>query len=267
VAVVLPAAWLARDQDVVGRAAAALRDDLQALARALKVHCPVIVVVPGMESLEGFDVYRERIAPKYDLRQRCGFSFPTAEPYARERVASGIRFMTQGVYERVLEAMTERAADEVANARLFQFYRAILGLGPGLEAALASALTTARRGDPVRLQGCYLAGTGRNRTRPAFVDRLVRSTKGGLFSDLLAPLWSDQARADDRTYYRLAAGVGVVGAALTALVWRYLLGLPGLSRWWTVVPIGIAVLWTAVLVSLRLRAGASPVRGARDAAP
>ena len=73
VAVLFPISWAARPESV--KWAAAVRDDLRAVQRAMKVRCPVFAIHVEMETVPGFLEFIDRM-PRDFRGSRVGLSVP-----------------------------------------------------------------------------------------------------------------------------------------------------------------------------------------------
>ena len=240
IVIAFPAAWLEDDGSV--RAAGAVRDDLRTVERVLKVVCPVSVLVPGMEAIAGFREFRDRIPPDL-VDHRCGFSASASESFSPKSTHQKLRWMTQWFYGYILEAMVDRALDQAGNNRLFCLDNAFRLLRPRLRNVLETALTTHRNDEPVLLQGCYFLATGSRVKEQAFAAGLIKSRKGGIFSERRFSLRTGDALLGDKFYRRWAIAVAIAGGALAAMVWLYMLRQAAISQWWGIVPVLLAALW------------------------
>jgi type VI secretion system protein ImpL len=95
-------------------------------------------------------------------------------------------------------------------------------------------------------RGCYFAATGPGPGEQAFSAGLLRGARGRVVAEHSATRWTAQAVEDDRYYYRLAMAVGLVGGALAAAVWAYILAVaPGPLAW-----VGLGLVVVAWIVTL-----------------
>jgi hypothetical protein len=249
----LPAAWLERPGSI--EAARAVRTDLLTITRIFKVHCPVSVLIPGMETISGFTEFRARI-PADLIPRRCGYSVFPPQGLRNELAQRILTYMTRWFYGYGLEAMfwgrkpdaqVEPILDQVGNCRVFSFDHAFRRLRPKLRAVLENAFPYHPDLEPVLIQGCYFLGTGPSPQERAFAAGLIRDRDQGIFSDQRHAAWSNDARTGDGYYKRWAIAIGLIGGSLCALVWLYLLREVA-TPWWGACPLGLACLWVYAII-------------------
>jgi type VI protein secretion system component VasK len=230
--VLLPLAATDSDDDAQNTAESCGRD-LQTVRAALKVDCPLLAMVCDLEMLPGFREFFQRQKPT-DLLKRVGQRFPMGTDLRGEPLAEALEgavgwlclnTLRDWVYRlfRVEQAGREDAAAAVsANSRLYLMLSELREREARLARILTRGVLAGWEGAP-RFGGCYLGATGAEASQQAFVPGVFRRLTEA--QNYVA--WTDQARADDARYQRLAnlgygilAGLGVL--AVAAVAWSVL---------------------------------------------
>jgi len=245
VAVLFPVEWAGRQESV--KMAAAVRDDLQAIRRALQVRCPVFALFPGMEGVPGFPEFAARLAAQVSpemLDQRAGFAVPSSEPFSGDLVQRGLVWVSGWFHDWILHLLASGSLNDPSNGPLVTLDYEIRRYRKRLRAVVESAFSTHRENEPVLLRGCYVMASGDRRADRAFAAGLFRGAQSRIVADHVATSWNDDAAREDRYYRRLALAVGLVGGGLALVTWLYIasksplfggVGLLGLTLAWVVV--------------------------------
>ena len=245
VAVLFPVEWAGRQESV--KMAAAVRDDLQAIRRALQVRCPVFALFPGMEAVPGFPEFAARLAAQVSpemLDQRAGFAVPSSEPFSGDLVQRGLVWVSGWFHDWILHLLASGSLNDPSNGPLVTLDYEIRRYRKRLRAVVESAFSTHRENEPVLLRGCYVMASGDRRADRAFAAGLFRGAQSRIVADHVATSWNDDATREDRYYRRLALAVGLVGGGLALVTWLYIasksplfggVGLLGLTLAWVVV--------------------------------
>ena len=235
------------------KAAAAVRDDLQAVRRVLKVRCPVFALFPGMESVPGFPEFVARLAAQVSpqmLDQRVGFAVPGSEPFSGDLVQRGLVWMSGWFQSWILNLLAGGPLDDRANGRLVTLDYEIRRYRKRLRALLESAFSTHRESEAVLFRGCYFTATGAGRHDRAFSAGLFRGPRSRVVADHVVTAWADEAGREDARYLRLALAVGTRGRLPLPghLALHRVADAAGLAR-----PVRLAPSWVVVLVRLNRR--------------
>lgn len=249
VAILFPYEWLALP-DAPQRAAAA-RDDLQALARTLKVRCPVLVLFTGMEEVSGFLEFVSRLQPP-QRQGRCGFAIPRTLEYSDQVSQKGLAWMSGWFHAWSLNLLAEDLLNMPSNIRLWRLGHEFRRLRKRMRDVLDAAFSTHPDAEPVLLRGCYFAATGEIPRERAFIAGLLKGPKGRIFAEGNLADWSLAAHEADRRYRRAAWLLGLVGGGLSLMAWIGIQRIhPG---FWIGIPV-LALAWIAVIVMLVRRVG------------
>jgi type VI secretion system protein ImpL len=247
VVVVFPIQWAGQPDSV--KWAAALRDDLQALQRALAVRCPVFAVFTEMETAPGFTEFLARMPPA--LRQsRCGFAIPSSQAFSGDLIQRGLVWMSGWFHGWVLSLMSDDLLNPSGNQQLFCLDHEFRRYRKRLRALAEAAFSTHRETEPVMLRGCYFTATGAGPDEQAFAAGLLKGPRGRVHTEHAAACWTARAEEDDRYYRRVALVVGLVGGLLTLLGWVAILALSR-DPWWAAGLGAVVVAWGVTLFRLR----------------
>lgn len=247
VAILFPHEWLTLP-DAPQRAAAA-RDDLQSLARTLKVRCPVLVLFTGMEEVPGFLEFVGRLQPP-QRQGRCGFAVPRTLEYSEQVSQKGLAWMSGWFHAWSLNLLAEDLLNLPSNIRLWRLGHEFRRLRKRMRDVLDAAFATHPEAEPVLLRGCYFAATGEIPRERAFLAGLLKGPKGRVFAEGNLADWSLAAHEADRRYRRAAWALGLVGGALSLLAWVGIQRIhPG---FWVGIPI-LAVAWIVAIVMMTRR--------------
>jgi hypothetical protein len=243
--------WAALDSEEVCRESIPiLAGDLSAARKAFQLRYPHLVVVCDLEEATGFDEFR-RGFPKDALKQRIGQRLPLVPdrppaevPGVMAQAADWIRQSVMSVWvmkflQLAWPPETRKTTQFVPsyNRRLFQFLQEIYVRGPRLGRLLARGLPcdpdarpTADPADALPLcGGCYLAATGRDEKKQAFVPGVFQRMTEAQSS----VSWSDGAVVEDRSFRRWANVIFFVVLIIAAA------SAFGLYRWWMTTAAGV----------------------------
>jgi hypothetical protein len=236
--------WAALDSDEVAREAIPiLAGDLAAARKSFRLRYPHLVMVCDLEEAAGFDEFR-RGFPKDMLKQRIGQRLPLVPDRPPAEVPAVMAQAADWIRQSVMSSWVmkflrlewppeQRKTHQFVptyNRRLFQFLQEVYVRGPRLGRVLARGLpadpdagASAEPADALPLcGGCYLAATGRDDKKQAFV--------AGVFQRLgeaqSSVSWSDAALAEDRSFRRWA------NVILVLMVLILLASGFGIYKWW-----------------------------------
>ncbi|HEX8203413.1 MAG TPA: type VI secretion protein IcmF/TssM N-terminal domain-containing protein, partial [Isosphaeraceae bacterium] len=215
VAVVFPMSWALRPD--AARWAAAVRDDLRAIQRVLKVRCPAFALFGEMEAVPGFPEFIGRME-RAMRESRVGFATPRSQEFSGDLVTRGLTWLSGWFHTWILNRMAGDLFNHPGNDRLFSLDYAVRRDRIRLRKVVEEAFSTHRDSEPTQFRGCYFMATGRDPAQQAFVAGLFRGTRARIIAEHPATLWTQDAVADDRRYRRLALAVGLTGGTLL-LIW------------------------------------------------
>jgi hypothetical protein len=203
----------------------AVRADLDAVQKQLKLRFPVSALAVGWEEDRGFEELVRRVGPERAKSQRFGHRFDmrsTATPSQLAILCARI----SGVFEDWVYAIF-RERGSVARAGNAHLFGLLCNVRTQLLERLKRILTggfghdpeQAGPGEPVAFSGCYFAATGRTEDRRAFVQ--------GVFDKLQEEQdkleWTAEARREDKHLRRVGwLGLWALSACGIALI---------VSRW------------------------------------
>ncbi len=250
IAVLFPIGWAALPESV--RMASAIRDDLQALQRALGIRLPVFALFTGMEAVPGFLEFMRRlsdqVAPRM-LDQRVGFAVPSSHPFSGDLVQRGLVWISSWFHSWILNLLSGDITNQSGNAALVTLDGEIRRYRKRLKAILESAFSTHRESEPVQFRGCYFMATGPDRREHGFSAGLLRGARSRIVSDHIMSDWAEDARRADRRYARIALTVGLVGGLLSLLIWLYIARLTPLGWLGLVI---LVIVWVVTLLRVRI---------------
>jgi hypothetical protein len=201
--------------------AGACRSDLTAAFDALRVRCPVLFLVCGLEKLEGFEELVER-QPARQSENRLGQRFPLVHEVGPDNFPARVRSSVEWCASALLPSMVlslysverpggEGLADVVrANGRLYRFMRALRTAQEPL-ARLVSESIPSLPGEPIWYGGCYFAGTGEGANQQAFAAGVFLR----MVQDQDRVTWTEDCLREDASAHHLAR---VCKTALIAII-------------------------------------------------
>ncbi|MFO0949012.1 MAG: type VI secretion protein IcmF/TssM N-terminal domain-containing protein [Planctomycetota bacterium] len=211
---IVPMASTSNDDDAQ-QMGAVCRRDLATIREVLQIRCPFITVLGGLEKLDGFREFTQRI-PRELASQRLGQDFPLMpdlDPDAiRKMIDSGVQWVCKGMVPRAAfrllktESSGGTSSEAAAiNAHLFRFVQETAERG---KRYAQIAVRAAMAEGPALLAGCYLAGTGANQnSEQAFITGCFRL----LTENQNYVSWTSQALSEEAEYYRMTR----IGYAVT----------------------------------------------------
>lgn len=226
------------DSDEVARQAAELcQRDLVALRRALRMRCPVFVLVCDLETTWGFYEFVQRQKPESKM-QRLGQRFPLAAEIdnaaLREYIDSSVQWLGQQLVREWIYHLFQAESDNsrrsqtiLGNVRLYRLleimHRRQTQLGYILKTALLppEEVPGAPR-EPWFFGGCYVAATGADKDHE---QAFVRGVLDRLNENQEFVCWTEETLQEDMSNYsqtRLGyiALAGAWTVALLLVFWR-----------------------------------------------
>jgi type VI secretion system protein ImpL len=247
VVVVFPIRWAGQPDSV--KWAAAIRDDLQALQRALQVRCPVFAVFTEMETAPGFGELLCRMPDNFK-QGRCGFGVPASKSFGGELIQGGIDWMARWFHGWAINLMGEDLLNYAANQRLFSLDQEFRRYRKRLKALVEVAFSSHQSAEPALFRGCYFAATGAAAQERAFASALLGGPLGRVHTEQRATRWTMAAVEADRAIRRVAVVIGIVGALLSLLGWMAIL-VHSRDRSWLVGLLVVVSGWVITLLRLR----------------
>jgi type VI secretion system protein ImpL len=246
IAVLFPISWAARPESV--KWAAAVRDDVRAVQRAMKVRCPVFALHVEMETVPGFLEFIDRM-PRDFRSSRVGFSVPISTPFSGDLINRGLTWTAGWFQGWILNRMSENPLEQAANNELASLANEVRRFRKRLRAVMEAAFSTPLGAEPLAFHGCYFAATGPGPGEQAFAAGLLVGARSRVIAAHLATEWTAEARDEDRRYKRVAIGVGTGGVLLTLISWLYIINVTQNPLGWIgVVVLGLA--WAVAAVRL-----------------
>jgi IcmF-related N-terminal domain len=219
--------------------AEACRGDLTEVFQSFRMRCPVLVLVPDLERLEGFRELVQRL-PESQRGKRMGQRFPLVAELSdtefSKKVESSVDWTVSNLFASMVYSMfeveTNRGIDEVdqvlnGNQQLFRF------LGRTRErcdqlAHLVRQCLPNLSGNRLMFGGCYFAGTGSDpETDQAFASGVLMR----LIQEQDSVTWTDDALKEDASFLRASRTARIVLGFVIALLLVAILGLLGVKFW------------------------------------
>lgn len=219
--------------------AEACRADLSSAFEVFRMRCPVLVMIPDLERLEGFPELIQRL-PEGQRGKRMGQRFPLVAEISDSERSTRIESSVDWTFANLLPSMvysmfeveSSRGMDEVdevfqGNQKLFRF------LGRTRErcdrlARLVRQCLPNLPGDQLMFGGCYIAATGFDpRTEQAFASGVLMR----LVQEQDHVTWTDEAMREDERFHRRARAVKVVLGLVAGLLLLAIVGLVGIRLW------------------------------------
>ncbi|MFO0969511.1 MAG: type VI secretion protein IcmF/TssM N-terminal domain-containing protein [Gemmataceae bacterium] len=220
------------DDAAAKRLADAAQTDVQTARDVFQLECPTVVLVTDLDRASGCAEFLGDCPPAA-RDEALGQRFPLVPDIDPHEVAgmieSGLASLCGSRRLELLEPkfLLDPAGGEAAgapgaavrkNMRLYQFAESVRQLGPRL-ARLARRVAAGADGGPPMLAGVFLAATGDDAARQAFVPGVIRL----LLQDQNYVTWTPEALAEERSFAWMTAA-GYVACVL-------LLALGGLGYW------------------------------------
>lgn len=201
----------------------AMRGDLETLRRGLRLRCPAVTLVTGMEAEVGFRELVRRVGTDLAKNSRFGkgvnvWSAPSPEQVEAVTANACVSFDIWA-YKLFRE---ENGLTKPGNPRLYSLIcRVRTELRERLQNILVGAYghgngpQDALSNDPLLFAGCYFASTGDRPDLQAFVRGVLHLLIQG--QDKLQ--WTQEAKDEETFYQRLAhAGFAIDGLLVLALI-------------------------------------------------
>ncbi len=239
IAVVFPISWAAQPDSV--KWAAAIREDIRAVQRAVKVRCPVFAIFVEMETVPGSAEFIRRM-PRDFLSSRVGFAVPASIPFGGELIFRGLTWTAGWFHGWVLSRMSEDPLDHASNNGLFSLGHEVRQFRKRLRAVMEAAFSTHQDAESVLLHGCYFAATGPVPAQQAFSAGLLRGPRSRVIAGHQATRWGAEALEEDRRYRRIALGVALCGGLMSLIAWLYIISETHSSIWWLGL-VAVVVAW------------------------
>jgi hypothetical protein len=215
--------------------AAACRSDLTEAFGVMRMRCPVLVMVTGLERLEGFAELIARL-PAGQSGKRMGQRFPLIADLSENelplKIESSVDWIVNNLFGSMIYSMfqveSNRGVDEVAeilrgNQQLFRFLVRIRERRDRLTRLVRECIPHLG-GERLMFGGCYFAGTGEEPdTEQAFASGVLMR----LIQDQDSVCWTEAAVREDVKLQRTARSMRMVLGLLIAALILAILGLVG----------------------------------------
>lgn len=216
--------------------AAACRSDLTEAFGVMRLRCPVLFMVTGLERLDGFAELVARL-PAGQSGKRMGQRFPLiadlTDSELPPKIESSVDWIVNSLFGSMAYSMfqieTSRGVDEVAevlrgNQQLFRFLVPIRERRVRLARLVRDCIPNLT-GERVMFGGCYFAGTGEDtETEQAFASGVLMR----LIQDQDSVSWTEEAMREDARLQRTARAVRMALSLVIAVLLLAILGLVGL---------------------------------------
>ncbi len=192
-----------REATVVQQAAGR---DLGTIHRVLKLRCPVVALVVGMDEESGFRELVRRVGHDRAVNQRFGKGFEVSNPPIPERLVALCAHACGAFEDSVYALFKERGAlSKPGNTKL---YSLLCRIRHNVHEPLANLLETVYgvdtdkdpNAEPFLFSGCYFASVGDSEDRQAFVKAVFDK----LAQEQAELQWTSAARRQDRVYQGIA---------------------------------------------------------------
>lgn len=230
VVALLPYAVIQRGDDDASEVRKAAREDQNTVSDALRLRYPIVAIVTGMESEEGFCELVRRVGPERAKRQRFGKGFVVWDAATSEQLGA-LCIHACGAFESfIYEMFKERGAltSEEKSPGNRKLYTLLCRIRRNFQDRLDGILAQGFAHDPEQngqgvgplFGGCYFVATGDTAGSQGFArgvlrDRLTdpEERDGPLYEDLE---WAPSILREDAWYRRLAYAGFILDAVLLA---------------------------------------------------
>jgi len=219
--------------------AEACRADLTEAFGVFRMRCPILVMVPDLERLEGFEELIQRL-PEAQRGKRMGQRFPLVSDLSDgefpSKVESSVDWIVTNLFASMVYSMFEvessRGVDEVSevlkgNQQLFRFLGRMRERCGRLARLVRQCLPNLP-GDPLMFGGCYFAGTG---DEPAVEQAFASGVLMRLIQEQDNVTWTGDAMQEDASFLRAARTAKVVLGLVIGLLLLAILVLVGIRLW------------------------------------
>lgn len=206
--------------------AEACRSDITEALGIFRMRCPVLVMVPDLQRIDGFTELVRRL-PEGQRGKRMGQRFPLIADLADEdfpaKVESSVDWIVNSLFGSMVYSMfgveSSRGSDEVyealqSNQQLFRFYGRIRERRERL-AKLVRRCIPNLPGNRVMFGGCYFAATG---DEPGSEQAFASGVLDRLIKDQDNVTWTEEAIREDVTLLRTARTVKLILGGVIALL-------------------------------------------------
>jgi hypothetical protein len=192
-----------------------IQDDLSVIRDQLKVRCPAIAIVSGIEKDEGFQEFMKRLPSDFLRDNRLGKGCDVwAEPTG-ERIEAVAQNAVEGIEGWIYRLFQmERALEKKHNPRLFLLLSRMRGrIGDNLVSILGQGFGYNPSTEPhlIRRQplfsGCYFVASGESEDQQAF----LRSTLQKVIDVEGEVEWAREAVEQDELFDKLANVAALIG--------------------------------------------------------
>ncbi|MGZ3390675.1 MAG: type VI secretion protein IcmF/TssM N-terminal domain-containing protein, partial [Isosphaeraceae bacterium] len=219
--------------------AEACRADLTEAFGVFRMRCPVLVLVPDLERLEGFEELIQRL-PEAQRGKRMGQRFPLVSDLSDgefpSKVESSVDWIVTNLFASMVYSMFEvessRGVDEVSevlkgNQQLFRFLGRIRERCGRLARLVRQCLPNLP-GDRLMFGGCYFAGTG---DEPAVEQAFASGVLMRLIQEQDNVTWTGDAMQEDASFLQAARTAKVVLGLVIGLLLLAILVLVVVRLW------------------------------------
>jgi hypothetical protein len=206
--------------------------DLNMARQTLQLNCPAFVLVDDLELMPGFMEFLDRFPDDQRMR-RVGQRFPLVPDVDPQQVPAKLEEAVRWICQSLVPTWVYRLfhiegkdgeSTQMAtqgNIRLFRLMNQFRERDKRLR-RIVNRLVTPDANDPVLFGGCYLAATGGDKARQAFIPGVFRR----LTEEQDNVVWSNNAYDEEQWYrtwtqrgYAVWAFLVVVGLATGAFFW------------------------------------------------
>jgi hypothetical protein len=196
--------------------------DIHTLVRTMKVRCPVVALVIGMEEESGFRELMRRLGRDVTTNQRIGKGFQMGNPPIPEQLEA-VATHACGLFEgKVYELFRQKGSIENPGNR--KLYALLCKIRRTVRMPLTNVLANGYGHDPdvgddeiepLFFSGCYFAASGESDDRQGFIKAVFDK----LPAEQEELQWTEAALQDDDNYRRWSqTAVWIDGLLLLSLV-------------------------------------------------
>jgi hypothetical protein len=197
----------------------AAREDVRTLASKLRLRCPVVVLVSGMENEAGFRELVRRFGPANAVSHRFGKGFDVWSKPAPEEIEALTAHACGAFEDSIYHLFKERGAlGKPGNTKLYSLLCTIRRkVRLPLERVLIGGFGAddENSSDNLLFAGCYFAGTGDSEDRRAFIRSVIENRLPKELQEELE--WLPSALEEERKFAGWLRIIFWVDAALLVL--------------------------------------------------
>lgn len=200
---------------------AAVAQDLQTLHDGLHLQFPVVCLHSGLEDITGLTQFLERgrVLDSRFRDSRAGSRYPAGLPIDEKSSTWVVERSLQWFRDWVYAEFAKNLASP-QNRQLYQFFCSLSERRGRLARQMRAAVGELKLLQPVRLSGCYFAGTGPEANRQSFVHGVLQR----LMSEQNDVAWMPEWRSRNRRCVALTVLLALMSFAILAadvfLAWR-----------------------------------------------